>query len=331
MANPVLAELFRNNWVENIHRGAFVVVDENGEVRFSAGDVDRPIFPRSAIKSMQALALFKSGAVEKFGLNDAQIAICCASHHGEPKHIETVSGLLTAIGCTQDDLECGAHAPSNREARNALFAAGKKPQNIHNNCSGKHAGMLAVAKAIGVPVAGYSERNHMAQFLVRQSIEELSGVSLSSQKCAIDGCSVPTWAAPLKSFANGFARMATGKNLDQKTKQATNQIFDAITANPFLVGGSGVFDTEVMEHFGTRLVCKIGAEGVFCGAIRDLGLGFAVKCDDGNMDAAKVMVAKMLMDVAQPNQIQREFLKRRQNIVLKNRRKLEVATMSARV
>ena len=329
MANPVLAELKRSNRVENIHRGAFVVVDENGKICFSAGDVDRAIFPRSAIKSMQALALFKSGAVQKFDLSNAQIAICCASHHAEPRHIEAVSGLLETIGCTADDLECGAHAPSNRRARNALFEAGEKPGNIHNNCSGKHAGMLAVAKAIGVPLKGYSERNHMAQFLVRQSIEELTGASLSSQMCGTDGCSVPTWAAPLKSFADGFARMATGKNLDQKTRQATNRIFDAIVENPFLVGGSGTFDTEVMEHFGSRLVCKIGAQGVFCGAIRDLGLGFALKCDDGNMQAAEVMVARMLLDVTRPNQIQREFLKRRQNIVQKNWRKLDVATMSA--
>ncbi|MCF6302358.1 MAG: asparaginase [Devosiaceae bacterium] len=330
MANPVLAELFRNNWVENIHRGAFVVVDDAQTVVASAGDFERVIFPRSAIKSMQALALFKSGAVEKFNLNERQIAIACASHHGEPAHITAVSEFLEIIGCNENDLECGAHAPSNREARNNLFGAEGRAGNLHNNCSGKHAGMLAVAKAIEAPVAGYSERDHPVQKLVRKSVEEVLGITLSSQMCGTDGCSIPTWAAPLRSFAAGFAKMATGRNLDQNTQNATTRIFDAIVANPFLVGGSEVFDTKVMEHFGTRLVCKIGAQGVFCGAIRDLGLGFALKCDDGNSLAAQVMVAKMLMDIAQPNQPQRDFLRKRQSIVLKNWRKKEVAITKAR-
>ncbi len=329
MANPILAELVRNNWVENRHRGAFIVAKDTGEVVASAGDVERAIFPRSAIKSMQALALFKSGAVAKFGLSAPQIAICCASHHGETAHVDAARSVLNTIGCSEDDLECGAHAPSNKKARNDLFASGGKPQSIHNNCSGKHSGMLAIAKALGVPTEGYSEQNHPVQKLVRASLEELLGASLTTDKCGTDGCSLPTWAAPLKSFATAFAGMATGKGQDKTTAEAMPAIFDAVTSNPFLIGGSGVFDTDVMEAFEGRLVCKIGAEGVFCGAVRDLGLGFALKCDDGNMLASEMMVAKMLLDISQPNQAQREFLTRRMQKTLTNWRKLEVATMRA--
>lgn len=329
MVNPILAELVRNNWVENRHRGAFVVMNSAGEVVASAGDVERAIFPRSAVKSMQALALFKSGAVEKFNLSDPQIAICCASHHGEAEHVVAARSVLETIDCSEDDLECGAHAPSNKKARNELFASGKKPQAIHNNCSGKHSGMLAIAKALGVPTKGYSEQDHPVQKLVRSALEELLGASLTTDKCGTDGCSLPTWAAPLNSFASAFSGMATGKGHDEGTARAMVRVFDATTSNPFLIGGSGVFDTDVMGAFEGRLMCKIGAEGVFCGAVRDLGLGFALKCDDGNMLASEMMVAKMLLDISQPNETQRAFLTSRMQKTLTNWRKLEVATMRA--
>ncbi len=328
-SNPVLAELVRGNWTENRHRGAFCVVNDRGETVASAGDRGRAIFPRSAIKSMQALALFRSGAVDRFGLQARDIAIACASHHAEEAHLTAVRGLLEKIGCSEEQLECGAHAPSNREARNRLFAAGKKPGAIHNNCSGKHAGMMAVARALGVPVAGYSERAHPVQALVRRLLEEVLGAPLDERMCGTDGCSIPTWAAPMQSFALGFARMATGRDLEEKTARAASLIFGAVQENPFLIAGTGAFDTDAMEAFGSGLICKIGAEGVFCGALTEQGLGFALKCEDGNMRAAEVMVARLLADISFPTPAQREFLEKRQVITLKNWRRIEVAVMRA--
>ena len=349
--NPVLAELVRNNWVENRHRGAFCVVDSDGNIIGEAGDINRRIFPRSAIKSMQALALFKSGAIEKFTLNQTDIAIACASHHGEPAHIKAVQSLLAKIGCNQNDLQCGAHAPTNRQARNKLFANGQKPGAIHNNCSGKHAGMLAVARALGENLAlgeklapgenlapgeklapgenleGYWLAEHGVQKLVKSSIEELLGEKLSTDYCGTDGCSIPTFAAPLKSFAHGFARMASGHGYDSKTVNAVASIFAAVTTNPFLIGGTGVFDSEVMEVFAGDLVCKIGAQGVFCGALLKSGFGFALKCDDGNMEAAQTMMAAILLEYADPDPAQKRFLISQLQQVQKNWRNFEVAIM----
>ncbi len=326
-SNPVLAELARNGWVENRHRGAFCIYDDKGNIIAAIGDIKRAIFPRSAIKSMQALALFSSGAVEKFGLNETDIAIAVASHHGETEHIAAVSSLLKKIGSTENDLQCGAHVPTNRKARNQLFSTGAKPGAIHNNCSGKHAGMLAVAKALGVSSDDYWLLDHPVQKLVKTSIEEVLGEKLSSNHCGTDGCSIPTFAAPLKSFGIGFARMATGKGFDDLTKGSIKTIFDAASNHPFLIGGTGVFDSEVMQVFEGNLVCKIGAEGVFCGAIRNLGLGFALKCDDGNMLAAEIMIAAILLKYASPDAVQRDFLLKRSEKTLQNWRGLEVATM----
>ncbi len=329
MQNPILAELVRNNWVENRHRGAFCVVNDEGEVLASAGDFERAIFPRSAIKSLQALALFKSGAIEKFGFDDKAIAMSCASHLGELGHVSQVTSNLEKIGCTEADFECGIHAPSDRVARNNLRKSGDEPSAVHNNCSGKHSGMLAVSRALGEPVKGYIDLDHPVQKLVRASIEELIGEPLSTKRCGLDGCSIPTWATSMKSIAFGFARAATGRGLQTDTAKASKRIISACTANPFLVGGTGEFDTDAMNVFEGALMSKGGAEGVRCGSIPHLKIGFALKCDDGNMLASEVMVAKLLQEIAQPNDEQIAFLQKRQQKILKNWRKFDVATMQA--
>ena len=326
-SNPVLARLMRNGLVENSHHGSFCISDDRGNVIAARGDVERRIFPRSAIKSMQALALFSSGAVERFGLDARDIAIASASHHGETAHVEAARALLEKIGCMEDDLQCGTHAPTNRAARNDLFAAALKPSPIHNNCSGKHAGMLAVAKALGAPARGYWQADHPVQQLVKSHVQRLIGQQLLPGHCAIDGCSIPTYAAPLKSFALGFARMASGAGIDREDRKASQVIFDAMLKNPFLVGGTGSFDSDAMEMFGEELVCKIGAEGVYCGLLPRKGLGFALKCGDGNMLAARVMVAAMLEEHAEPDAAQKDFLQEHQSVVVKNWRGLQVAAM----
>ncbi len=328
-ANPVLAEMMRGNWVENRHRGTFCVVDASGNIITAAGDVEREIFPRSAIKSMQALALFRSGAMKKFNLESQSIAIACASHLGEPLHIEAVRTILEKIGCSEADLECGIHPPSHRATRNRMRDAGIAPGAIHNNCSGKHAGMLAVARALGVPVKGYIEREHPVQKLVRACVEDLIGDSLTTDKCGTDGCSIPTWAAPLHSIAKGFATMSTSSGMVPEDKNALGEILEAATSHPFLVGGSGAFDTQAMELFKNRLMSKGGAEGVFCGAIVERGWGYALKCDDGNMAAAETMVAALLLGITEPDEKQRAFLEGRRKKPIRNWRKFEVGTVSA--
>lgn len=307
-ANPILAEAVRGNWVENRHRGAFIIVDADGVVIASGGDVDRPIFPRSAIKSMQALAIFDRHAIDRFHHKPEELALACASHHGEDEHVSNVAQFLERMGLSVADLECGAHMPTNGKAREALRQADKNPSALHNNCSGKHSGMLSVALAMGVPTSGYVEREHEVQKAVRAAVENVIGEDLTEDRCGTDGCSIPTWAAPLRAWARGFARMATGRGLDAGHAAGAQKLFDAATGHPHLVAGTGHLDTLVMEAFKGRVMQKGGAEGVQCGAIRDKGWGYALKCDDGNMLASHVMVAGLLLKYADPDANQRALL-----------------------
>lgn len=328
-ANPILAEAVRGNWVENRHRGAYIIVDADGRVIASSGDIERPVFPRSAIKSMQALAIFDRHAVDRFHHSPEELALACASHHGEDEHVDNVAHFLDRMGLSVDDLECGAHQPTNDKARQALRQAGKEPSALHNNCSGKHSGMLSVALAMGVPTSGYVGREHDVQKAVRAAVEYVIGEDLTEDRCGIDGCSIPTWAAPLRAWARGFARMATGVGLDAGHAAGARQLFDAATSHPHLVAGTGHLDTLVMEAFQGRVMQKGGAEGVQCGAIRDKGWGYALKCDDGNMVASHVMVAALLLKYADPDDSQRTVLEQFVRQPIKNVRGTVVGEMRA--
>ena len=326
-ANPILAEAIRGNWVENRHRGAYVIVDADGQIIASAGDIERPVFPRSAIKSMQALPIFARNAEGRFHHTEEELALACASHHGEDVHVATANALLTRIGLSAADLECGAHAPTNAAAREALRAAGAEPSPLHNNCSGKHSGMLSVALAMGVPTRGYVAREHDVQKAVRGAVEAVIGESLTEGKCGTDGCSIPTFAAPLRAFAYGFARMSTGKGLSDELAGAARRLFDAATTHPHLVAGTGHPDTLLMQAFKGRLMQKGGAEGVQCGAIRDKGWGYALKCDDGNMAASHAMLAGVLLKFADPDAVQSALIETLAHQPIKNVRGVEVGEM----
>lgn len=328
-ANPVLAEAVRGNWVENRHRGAFAIIDADGRIIASAGDIDRPIFPRSAIKSMQALPIFGQHAVDQFHHSSEELALACASHHGEAAHVSRVDAFLKRVGLDVDALECGAHMPTNGAAREALRAAGEAPSALHNNCSGKHSGMLSVALAMGVDPRGYVDRDHAVQQQVRAAVEAVIGEPLTEARCGTDGCSIPTFAAPLRAFALGFARMATGQGLSPDHAAAATRLFDAATAHPHLVAGTGHFDTVVMGAFGGRLMQKGGAEAVQCGAIRDKGWGYALKCDDGNMAASHAMIAALFMQYAGPDAAQRAVLAPFLHQTARNVRGTEVGEMRA--
>ncbi|KKC39849.1 hypothetical protein WH87_06975 [Devosia epidermidihirudinis] len=328
-ANPVLAETIRGNWVENRHRGAFAVIDADGTIIASAGDIERAIFPRSAIKSMQALPIFARHADEKFHHTPEELALACASHHGEDVHVTKVAHFLDRMGLSVNDLECGAHVPTNPAAREAMRAAGGEPSALHNNCSGKHSGMLSVALAMGIPTAGYVGREHEVQKQVRAAVEAVIGEPLSEGKCGTDGCSIPTYAAPLRAFAFGFARMASGKGLTPEFALAAQRLFDAATSNPLLVAGTGHADTLIMEAFKGRVMQKIGAEAVQCGAIRNKGWGYALKCDDGNIAASQAMLAKVLLEIADPDDAQRKLLEGYAHQTIKSVRGAEVGELRA--
>jgi L-asparaginase II len=286
--NPVMAEVTRGGIVESRHTGAFAVCDSTGVLVAQAGDIESAIFPRSAVKAFQCLPVIASGAADRFGLTDEEIALCCSSHNGEAEHLRVAASILAKAGNTESDYECGAHWPHERADVIALGKAGASPRAIHNNCSGKHAGMLALARQLGSPPSGYVKPEHAVQQAVAATLRDYCDVDINSAPVGVDGCSVPTWAMPLRKVALGFARMA------QPSDEAGQRILRAVRAHPFMVAGSGRFDTQIMQRI-PRLFIKVGAEGVYCGCIPHAGLGFALKCDDGASRAAETAIAGVLL------------------------------------
>ena len=286
MANPVLIEVTRGPLVESWHRGAVAVAAPSGALALGLGDVERPVYPRSAIKALQALPLVETGAADRFGFGAAEIALACGSHAGTERQAALAASMLQRAGLTADALHCGAHAPLGASAANALITRGEAPTQLHNNCSGKHAGMLATAVHLDEPVAGYWEPGHNVQQRIQRALAEMSGVALGADVQGIDGCSVPNWAMPLSVLARTFARLATGQGLALERRQALRRILEACWENPELVAGRGRADTVVMRALPGQVFMKTGAEGVYCGAFPVLGLGFALKIDDGGKRAS---------------------------------------------
>jgi L-asparaginase II len=294
MSNPILVEAMRGGVVESRHAGAVAVVDADGGGVLTLGDVQRPVYPRSAIKVLQALPLVESGAADRYGLAPEELALACASHGGEPGHVATATSMLAKANLDASALRCGAHWPIHQPSAHALARNGGVAGAIHNNCSGKHAGFLCTSCALAADCARYVEPSHPVQREVRAAIESLSGAILSEDVCAIDGCSVPTWALPLSALALAFARFGSGAHLPPGRARAAARLRAAVAAHPWHVAGTGRFCTEVMQALGARVFVKTGAEGVFCAALPEQGLGSAVTCDDGAGRAAEVMMAATL-------------------------------------
>lgn len=285
--NPVLVEVTRGPLVESAHCGAVAVVDAAGGVVFQAGDIDAPVFPRSAVKALQALPLVESGAADRLGLTPAEIALACASHGGEALHVATARAMLTKAGRDEACLECGVHWPYDATAARALAASGTKPGAVHNNCSGKHAGFICLACASGEEPAGYVRPDHPTMRRVTAALAEMTGTVLDERNRGIDGCSIPTYAIPLRALARAFARFGTAGG-------AAARIRAAVAAHPFMVAGTERFDTVLMSALGARVFAKGGAEGVHCAALPEPGLGIAVKCDDGTARAADLICATLI-------------------------------------
>lgn len=289
-SNPIVAEILRGPTVESVHRGAFVVRNSNGAVLASSGNITKPVFPRSAVKAFQCVPVIESGAADQFGFSDEEIALCCASHNGEAEHVRVASSMLAKAGIDQSAYECGAHWPERIEDKVSLAKADLTPGSIHNNCSGKHAGMLALAKHLGAPLQGYVTKDHAVQRAVAKALDDYCDANTAEAPWGIDGCSVPTWALPLENLAQGFARLfADGNSIGAR-------IANAVRQHPFMIAGTGRFDTRVMQAI-PRLFIKVGAEGVFCGAVPHASLGFALKIDDGAVRGAEVAVARLLSNL----------------------------------
>ena len=340
MIHPVLAELWRGPIVESFHRGSFAVVDADGAVRHQGGDIERPVYARSAVKGLQALPLVASGAAERFGLVDAELALACASHGGEPEHVATAAGMLAKAGLDAGVLECGVHWPGNEAAARALAAGHETPRALHNNCSGKHSGFACVGCMMaGRPddgdaargfLRGYVEPDHPVMREITASLESATGTRLADAPRATDGCSIPTFGIPLRALALGFARFGTGVGLAPDRARAAARLRAAVAAAPFMVAGTGRLDTVLMRHFGTRVFCKVGAEGVYCAALPELGLGIALKMDDGNTArAAEVAVVALIAALLPLDDADRAVVGPLKDVALRNWNGRDVGRLAA--
>jgi L-asparaginase II len=334
--HPVLVEALRGGIVESFHRGAWAVVDADGAVHSAAGDIERPIFPRSAVKVLQALPLVESGAAERYGLVDEELALACASHGGEPRHVAAAASMLAKAGVDEQALECGTHWPYHDGALKALAAAGAAPSALHNNCSGKHAGFVCLGCLMAEGgdrrafLRGYVQPEHPVMREVTAALQSATGVDLARTARGTDGCSIPAYAVPLRHLAHAFAKVATGTGLREGQARAARRLRAAVAKAPFMVAGSGRFDTRVMERYGERVFCKVGAEGVHCAALPTLGLGVAVKMDDGNnARACEVVMAALLLRLLAPEGVEAELLDGLADLPLRNWNGIEVGRLRA--
>lgn len=283
-----LVEVRRGEELESLHLGWALLLFRNGK-KIAWGNAEEPHFVRSALKPIQALPLVESGALEHFSIPPEELALVCASHAGEACHLAAVQSLLARLGLSEEALQCGVHPPLDPVAAQALLAKGESPGPLHNNCAGKHAGMLALARFHGWPLEGYLAPEHPVQSAIRAAIRERCE---TEPTWAIDGCGVPVWRMPLEALARGFLHL--------EEDISGRRILDAMTAFPRLVSGTNRPDTLLMEAGRGDLVAKSGGEGVHAGLVRSQGVAWAVKILDGNKRAILPLVLAMLEGVGVP-------------------------------
>ncbi|WP_419913288.1 asparaginase [Hoeflea sp.] len=327
MTNPVIVEVTRGGRVESRHRGSAVVVDADGNTLLSFGEADAPVFPRSAVKAMQALPLVESGAADAFGFGDRELALACASHSGEPEHADLAASMLGAAGLDETALECGSHWPMDQNAMLALARTGAEPTQLHNNCSGKHAGFICAACHLGIDHRGYINYDHAIQGMIRDVMSDLTGEHLGVDNCGTDGCSIPTYALRLHALAGGFAKMVTGSGLPPARAAAARRLIDACMAEPFYVAGTKRTCTRLMKTAPGRIFAKTGAEGVFCAALPKEGIAIAVKCDDGAKRAVDATITALIARYLDAGEEIRAELLNQAGHTFKNCNGIEVGTI----
>jgi L-asparaginase II len=289
---PIAVLVRRGELVESEHRVAYAVATSDGRLLHAAGDVDRAIFPRSAIKPLQAIALLESGAAERFAVSERELALACASHSGEPEHVRLVEAWLTRLGLDGSALECGAHPPLHGPSAERLAATGHAPERAHNNCSGKHAGMITLARHLDVPIAGYIRADHPVQRRIADVLGAMAGLAELAPP-AIDGCGIPTFPVPLERLAVALARFAHPAELPAARAQACARLQAAMRAHPYLIAGTDRACTEIMA-VAPQVLVKAGAEGVYAAYLPERRLGLVLKVADGAGRAAPVALLALL-------------------------------------
>jgi L-asparaginase II len=297
MPSEILANVIRGETVESIHRGHFIVLDGEGRIVASAGDPSTVTFYRSSCKAFQAIPCITSGAADRFGFTEDEIAMAVASHSGEKIHVETAARMLAKAGLSETDLRCGAHMPFYEAEANRMIAAGETPSQLHNNCSGKHSAMLAFAKHIGADIATYESPSNPIQKAIVSCVAEFAEVPVSGIATGVDGCAAPNFALPIAAMAKSFVNLLSPPStFDDKTRDACRRIVSAMIKYPDLIGGTGRLDTMLMQAVEGKLISKVGADGVWlCGVLPSekwpTGLAIALKIEDGDDFLSRPVVA----------------------------------------
>jgi len=300
MSAEILAEVIRGETVESVHSGHICAVDGEGQEIVSVGDPATVTYFRSACKAFQFIPCITSGAANAFGFSPEEVALAVASHSGEPRHIEIAASMLAKAGFSESDLRCGAHLPFNEDEANRLIAAGEKPSQLHNNCSGKHAAMLAFAKHIDSGTTNYEFPSNRIQKRILRCVADLTGIPEDQISIGIDGCAAPNFALPLNAMARSFAALVRPDHLPDVVRAACARVVAAMVKFPELIGGTGRLDTILMQAAPGKIVSKVGADGVWlCGVLPSepypTGLGIALKIADGDDTRGRPVVAVQIL------------------------------------
>jgi L-asparaginase II len=290
----VLVHVNRGELTESVHNGHIAVVNDKGILSRYIGNPSLTTFARSAAKPLQAMAVLESGAAKQFNLSRSEISVIGASHNGEPRHIDAVTSIFKKIGCNPELLQCGPHYPFHKPTALKMTENNEKPTSLHNNCSGKHAGMLALAKYLKAPLDQYMDVDHPVQQQMLETISEMTDIAGERIHLAIDGCGVPVFGIPIDRLAYAFARLGTGRGLSQPRSDAAQAIIGALREEPFYLAGSDRFDSKLIEATHGKIIGKMGAEGVYALSVPELAIGIAVKIEDGAMRALYPAVVEAL-------------------------------------
>lgn len=312
-----LVDITRGPIVESRHAGHGAAVNAQGELVAWFGDPDRRTFLRSSGKPIQALPMVRSGAADRFNLSSEEVAVVCSSHWGEPGHVAAVRSILAKLGLDESALRCGTHPPVEPAEARRLLAAGEEPRPVHNNCSGKHAGMLTLARHLDADLETYPDPDHPVQRRVAAAMGELLDCDADRLPRGTDGCGVPVWAAPLSYIARAFARLATAAGAGP-TEAALSRVRDAMVANPRMVSGTNGPDTMLIELGRGDLVSKGGAEGLRCVGVRSRGLGIAIRCEDGNPRGLEPTLTALLRELDAIDETTEARLRERQPVTIHN-------------
>ena len=314
----IAAEIIRNDRVESRHRGYIAVVTANGSLLASLGNVQFRTYIRSAAKPFQIMPLLMSGAVEHFQFTDKELTVIMASHNSEPFHLERVKTILEKIGLTLEHLKCGSHSPLHKPTAKELLIQKEKLTALHNNCSGKHSGMLAFAVYKNWPTETYLNPEHPLQGQIKETISRFSEVLADEIHVGVDGCSAPVFFLPVKNMAMMYAKLAQG------SIEAGDRVFNLMAANPEMIAGSDRFDTDLMKTLAGRALSKVGAEGVRCLGIRgNPPIGVALKIEDGSRRASAAVMLEVLAQLDLISQAELNKLSKYRKPVFKNHAGIE--------